>query len=1112
MDETLTAPLDDAEATVPITGWRIARIQVVNWGGFDGWHDIAFDPIATTLTGSSGAGKSTLLDAYIALMMSAKVPFNNASNTGKGRARGEGQRSVLTYVRGKIDATIEDGETIDRDLRGKANAWGAVAVNFERDRPDGARDLFSAGRFWHVPRNARTMEDVRTRFVTSDGGLDLRAAEADAANHFSNLRSIYGAGITVHAQFGAFTARLYQRLNIGAADTGDKAMDLLANVQAGRAVHDVVGLYRDLVLEEPATFSAAADAAEHFASLDAAHQSMVDAEQQQQTLAPVRAAHADQQQALDRIAAIDGLETANSDGVFARWQARAVLALIADARTGAQDRLTAAAAGHKAGQAREQSALQRRDQAQAAVSGASGDLPHLERQVEDFERSLATIQEAADKLASAVEPAGLDVSTAEAVAAAQREAARVLSGGDDQEADELDERAARLRNQLGDLAEGRNQVMRERTDLAARGGKISGPDHEVRCQVAALIGLRSAELPYAAELFDVAAEHEDWRVAADVVLRPFAMQLVIDAATYDRVRDVLNDHRFKNRFRWVGADVNVSRRYDASPGTLAEILVVDPTSRWADWLHQQLLREADYRLVDHVSDLAGGDNVRRVTRAGQVRQGQRGAHGGHSRQLIGFNSQQVLDQLDDKIADIEKQIDQANIELKQVRAERTARQERRDALAAIGGVTWDSVDVGYARSLVVEAKADVARALEANPDLALLRAAADEAHKAWEKENNCVHRAYQGVEHARRAVERLDELDAAYGPVATADAADPTDAQLQVLATACEAVGPLDLEAPDTSSLRIRVSLRERRSAALKEADILAKQLTTIFAAYQDRWPDPNRGTGILSAGEYVAILDQLETNALPEVRGRFLTAVNTWSGDDVNAVRSAMETAVEEIKTRIQAINTILAGIRFGDPHAPGGTGRDRLVVRLRKTEPDTVARFRRRLSDLSAPVTGVDAAAAANRFDAYRALNNDLQGPERAILLDVRRHIDITARRKTPDGTVVAEYSTLGGKSGGETQELIAFIVGSALRYRLGGEPTHGPGFAPVLLDEAFIKADARFAGRAVTAWKRLGFQLVIAAPIDKITALEPHVPLTLLITKNSHGRSSIRPVTRG
>ena len=93
-DDPIVDLLDDTDesATQPVHGWRIARMQVVNWGGFDGWHEVLFDEAGTILTGGSGAGKSTLLDAYIAVMMSAKVPFNNASNAGRGRARGDGQR------------------------------------------------------------------------------------------------------------------------------------------------------------------------------------------------------------------------------------------------------------------------------------------------------------------------------------------------------------------------------------------------------------------------------------------------------------------------------------------------------------------------------------------------------------------------------------------------------------------------------------------------------------------------------------------------------------------------------------------------------------------------------------------------------------------------------------------------------------------------------------------------------------------------------------------------------------------------------------------------------------------------------------------------------------
>lgn len=1109
-DDPIADSLDetDNEFAAPIQGWRIARLEVVNWGGFDGWHHVAFDNAGTILTGGSGAGKSTLLDAYIAVMMSAKVPFNNASNAGRGRARGDGQRSVLTYVRGKIDSTVVDGETVDRTLRGSANAWGAVAVTFERSRPDGADDIFTAARVWHVPRSARSMEDVRVRLVTVDGPLDLRSAESDAAEQFTNLRSIYGPSLAVHPQPGSFVARVYQRLHIGNADNGDKAMSLLANVQAGRSVHDVVGLYRDLVLEEPATFTAAESAVNHFAALEAAHAAMVDAENQQTTLAPIREAHAARETALARTHAIDALEPHSPDGQFALWQARTLVALAGDQLHIATSTLAAAQAEATATGTRETAALNRRDQAKADMQNVAGDLPKLLNEAEGFRKDLQKAEETARRLAVTIAPAGVDVSTMEGFLAAQSEAER-LTTTPDQVAQQLEDRAADLRKEGSDLVKERNRLIDERDDLAKRGGKISGEDHRLRCEIAVLIGLDHADLPFVAELFDLASEHEAWRAAADVVLRSFATQLVIDSATYNHVRDNINPHHFARRFRFIGADANVEDRYDASPGTLAETLIVNRSSRWSGWLHKQLLREANHLRVDDVAVLIG-DNIARVTRSGQTRRGQRGAHGGHNRPLIGFNSEQVIDALQARIDEIDARLGDLAVEERDAVVARNQRQARRDALASIRGVTWDSVDVELARDLLDAAEEEVERAKTANPDLARLEEAAAQAEQAWQGANTASHEALDRHRNAEKTVGLLQRVLSDYRPAA-ASTAELQPEQLSILEECCASVGALDLDQIESSSQRVRSALAERRRGAEGDAGLRERQLEATFATYANRWPDPNRGTRIASAGEYLAILDALETAGLAKVRDAFLNAVNRWSGDDVNAVRSAMETAIDEITTRIGAINLILSGIPFGHPNAPNGTANDHLLIRTRRFEPDTVSKFRKRLTELSAPVVTDDAAHAARRFDAYRRLNADLQSPERSLLLDVRRHIHITAERVTPEDTVVAQFDTLGGKSGGETQELIAFIVGSALRYRLGGEPTHGPAFAPVLLDEAFIKADALFAGRAITAWKRLGFQLVVAAPVDKYQALEPHVPRTLFIDKTNTGRSLIRVIER-
>ena len=108
---TLPMPRLDGSTIDMAQQWRAESMQVVNWGGFEGHHEVVFAETATLLSGASGTGKSTLLDAFIALMMDSNTPFNGASNDHvTGRARGEDQRNILSYMRGKTDSQPRTGD------------------------------------------------------------------------------------------------------------------------------------------------------------------------------------------------------------------------------------------------------------------------------------------------------------------------------------------------------------------------------------------------------------------------------------------------------------------------------------------------------------------------------------------------------------------------------------------------------------------------------------------------------------------------------------------------------------------------------------------------------------------------------------------------------------------------------------------------------------------------------------------------------------------------------------------------------------------------------------------------------------------------------------------
>lgn len=64
------------------------------------------------------------------------------------------------------------------------------------------------------------------------------------------------------------------------------------------------------------------------------------------------------------------------------------------------------------------------------------------------------------------------------------------------------------------------------------------------------------------------------------------------------------------------------------------------------------------------------------------------------------------------------------------------------------------------------------------------------------------------------------------------------------------------------------------------------------------------------------------------------------------------------------------------------------------------------------------------------------------------------------------------------------------AALRYQLGGTRAQKPKFAPVMMDEAFDKADSEFTDISMRIFRDFGFQPVIATPEKGLYTLEPYM----------------------
>lgn len=1093
--------------------WLAEDLQLVNWGGYDGAHRVRFSPAATLLCGGSGSGKSTLMDAYIALMMPHTTPFNGASNGGvTGRPRGDEQRNILSYGRGKLDESRTEDGTRVRVLRGDGtDTWTAIAMTWV-DKDD---SRFTAVRAWYFPASARLLDDaVKVRGVV-DGPFDLATLE-EAANHRLSDAAVRATGLDTMPTDREFLARVHSVLGIGAAGGGAKAMSLLARIQAGQQITTVDELYKRMVLEEPETMGVADEVVSHFDELEDTRERMVTAQRQVRALTPIRESTAKIEASSEQLRLIDEIGQFNdAESLASLWVHRQRLDLLHAAETEVRKKKQAVDAEVTAGEVAAESAEAERDGLLEVLRNSGGDrLETAKREISQAERRLAEVARARQRFdeGTGVHVDPIDSENAFSALAERARVAladpQVKNAATDAYADARGA-ATQLRNAVKDLEAEQQQVENRRDN-------IPGPLHEARDVLARAAGLEPDDLPFVGELIEVRTEYEPWREAFNLALGGFATTMLIDTAYLTQFRAAVDSVRTARRIRYEGVHTGLQQTSYLDPGELPGRLDYRDTG-FTGWLQQRLQQQFSYACVDSARELS--EHSTALTINGQVSQGNRGAHGGHgARNVLGFSNQRRLKDLADEISGVRADLADAEAAQHTAQADLDALDARLAAYRVVTGVTWEEIDVAAVEDERQRWADIIEEITSGNPQIEKLQSQIDALKKTVDglREDIGKARADQKVLKNRWA-DIADEVDAAM--IALDEAQDAGrelgDDQASYLgrrfgpADPVEQAGtretpkPLErLGAFDSAIATASRLLAEDRDNAQDTLADQREQLRRTLENFLDNWPNPNlRADPDTSVPDFERILDDLETSGLHELEGEWKNSLVTLSGNDLTNLASALSRARREIQERIEPINRIMQELPFYDDN-------HRLQIVPRENQSEMRRRFMKDLRDVRGLIdtAGTDAERAHAYERMSRLINRLRRGaPDFDGLVDVRNHVRVSAEKIDADtGTHVALYDRIGEKSGGESQELIAFIVGAALRYQLGDADAERPRYAPVFLDEALIKADAHFTQRAIGAWRGLGFQLIIGAPNDKYSAIEPHVDAEYDILKDTTGRS--------
>jgi uncharacterized protein YPO0396 len=1085
-------------------GFRLQRLEVLNWGTFDKrvWR-FALDGRNSLLTGDIGSGKSTLVDAITTLLVPAhRVAYNKAAGAD---AR---ERSLRSYVLGhyKSERNEVTGSARPVALR-DASSYSVILGLFRNEGYDQSVTLAQV--FW-----LKDPQGPPARlFVAAERAMTIAEDLAGFGSDITALRKkLRGAGCELHDSFPPYGAWFRRRFGI----EHDQALELFHQTVSMKSVGNLTDFVRSHMLE-PFDVASRIDALiHHFDDLDRSHQAVLKAKRQVALLTPLvddgqrHAALAAEVQGfrdgrdalrpyfarlkfelLDRRLALLAEDAARLDALVGRLTTQrdtdreAVNGLERDLRDNGGDRLEQLGADIRR---REIEKAQRQHKAQR------------------HEQLLARIDEAppSDEDAFLVQQRSIGT---------HAESLRERVADLDNREREEDFTFRKGREEHGSLSE-------EIDSLKRRKSNIDATQIRIRDALCNALSIGEDELPFAGELIQVREDERDWEGAAERLMRGFGLALLVPDAHYKAVSQWVDRQHLNARLVFF----HVRHRKSAQgsslhPQSLVRKLAIKPDSPNYEWLELELRNRFDVACCD--SDDQFRREARAVTRAGQIKDAA-GRHEKDDRSRIDDRSRYVLgwsnaDKLRTLVAQrerLEARLSTLGQRIAEIQQSRAQLQSRMEALAKLeeftryADIDWQSLarDIASLTEERVRLESSSNTLQELSRQLVIARGRLNEAES---KLTDSLGKRGE----IKNKVEAAEELqNQARAACETAPLEDFQAARLD--GWRAEALGEhqLSVESCDNREQDVRKWLQECIDADDKRLARLTERIVNAMRGFKEEFKAESveMDVSLAALSEYERMLDGLRRDDLPRFEARFKELLNVNTINEIANFNAQLARERETIKERVDLINRSLEGIDYN----PG-----RFIKLVAQPSPD--AEIRDFQQDLRACTEGMltgtfDEQYSEAKFLQVKAIIDRFRGREglsdadrrwTAKVTDVRNWFLFSASERWREDSAEHEhYSDSGGKSGGQKEKLAYTVLAASLAYQFGLEwgAVRSRSFRFVVIDEAFGRGSDESAQYGLQLFKQLNLQLLIVTPLQKIHIIEPFVS-SVGFVHNEGGRDS-------
>tara|TARA_R110002095_G_scaffold152237_1_gene131885 strand:- start:17176 stop:20580 length:3405 start_codon:yes stop_codon:yes gene_type:complete len=1085
-------------------GYRLQKLEVFNWGTFDSsdGNVFCFEPQGRTalLVGHNGSGKSTLVDAILTLLVDGKTRnYNVAAGARKT------ERTAKSYIKGAYDRTTDELQgNVIRYLRPKGNMLTAISAVFKDEQLD------------------RSFTLTQILYLKSDGSDDRVFAFSTAVHELkADLQGLQKSDeVREHLkQCGYQTTRSYaeyQRWLIKQTGMRSKAINMFNQTVAVKDIQSLNTFIRSHMLEAANWQDKIQGLLKHFDDLSNAHHELVRAQRAQELLVPVASIGKKYRLKAEKLDQLQFLYTA-SQSCFPVLKLQVVepeLELLEKKEVAQKtilERLTL-----DLEQTRETVRNLKND-----IDQAGGERLRRIPELIDNERVfLKTKTPHFHHYHNSLKQCGVieEVWDRDQFQQAEAKLRELLSTNlpklgalKDQHETAIGEKSA-VENQLNEERVELEALQQQRSNLPPRFTTI-------RSRLCTDLNLNESELPYAAELIAVEPDQRSWTAAIEMVLRPFALSLLVPERYYTRVRAYIEKQKLTDA-RGAGlrldylciGNVAVGSGDRIPASSLYHKLQLKPKHPLTPWVKEEIQQRYNFQCCDSVDEF---DQVSRNALTANCHvKFNRKRHQKDDRDrttdprffVLGWNNAE-------KKKYVLRHIQELNAEYEVLQNKMNSLEDQLEELQSI------SQAAEFVLKITDFDQIDIARHQAAIDALVAEK-------KKLETSNNTVQVLKNQLEQVKEQEHTLSvERDEKLGQQAKLD-----DNILRVKTLLKNTHADIKKQhengnyqkhekyfpeiADSIKADTLAIDNLERRMQDWKETtqqtidklrepfDRIKEKLIEAMSKYLREFKEEadDIDARIESLESFLGLLEQVHEEDLPRYERQFKDKLNDQVSQEIALFNTELRTEQKQIEEKIHQLNSALKKVNYSPA----------TYMRLKPSHVNDreIEDFKRSLRECLDESLEQTPEANEVRFLRIQSLVQRLSDKEmsswRKKVIDVRNWYNFVAEEIVfESGETRSSYDGSSGQSGGEKAKLAFTILVAALAYQLDIDPDgNTPGrFQFVVVDEMFSKVDDQNAEYALKLFDQFGLQLLIVAPLDaKARVTEPFVDRYLSVVKDA------------